>query len=360
MINIQKHNWIGRPIVESVFILGTPFLCCLTLLLIPHSVLYSNYIPEYAWLFLVVFVDVGHVYSTLYRTYVDKPLIYKHKNLFFGLPILLLVISVLLHSISSMLFWRCLAYLAVFHFIRQQYGFFKIYSRKSNESLFKKKLDSFTIYAVTILPIVFWHIDGNRNFNWFIKGDFFSNIYSPILSPIIIGVFWLIVIVYCFSEVHSVLVSKSFNFQKNAIIMGTAMSWYLGIIYFNSDFIFTLLNIVCHGIPYMAIVWIHGKNTKNKKTTPAFLKIIYGRFTLLLFLIPLFVFAYIEEGFWDVLVWKEHNTLFELFYNVRVSLSKNMMNIIVPALTLPQLFHYVIDGFIWKLKNDKFDWSKIL
>lgn len=121
---------------------------------------------------LIVFVDVGHVYSTLYRTYADKSLVLKNKNLFFGLPILLFMCSVLLHSLNPMLFWRALAYLAVYHFIRQQYGFMRIYSRKNTYSRLKQLIDSISIYAVTLLPIVYWHFSDDRHFHWFVSGDF--------------------------------------------------------------------------------------------------------------------------------------------------------------------------------------------
>jgi hypothetical protein len=32
----------------------------------------------------------------------------------------------------------------------------------------------------------------------------------------------------------------------------------------------------------------------------------------------------------------------------------------VPLLSLPQIVHYVLDGFIWKIKKDDFAWSKII
>ncbi len=360
MIKKLQHNWIGKPVMETIGILGIPFLCSLSLFFIPASVLQTEEIPEFMWLFLVVFIDVGHVYSTMYRTYVDKELVTKNKNLFFGLPLLLLVLSILLHSISGLLFWRLLAYMAVYHFIRQQYGFLKIYSRKNNYSKLKQRTDAFTIYAVTILPVLYWHFSNNRNFTWFIKGDFYLMNFDPLISQIIVFVFWLVIALYAISEIKETLSSGKLNVQKNSVVIGTALSWYIGIIYFNSDLVFTFLNVVCHGIPYMALVWIHGKKSNATKEKTGFLKIIYGRFSLVLFLIPLLLFAYIEEGFWDTFVWNEHGAVFFSFKNSSVSLSKTFLNIVVPLLSLPQLFHYVIDGFIWKIRNDKFEWTKIL
>lgn len=358
MIKAQKHNWIGIPRVELPAIILLPFVCCVFIFCLPKSFLQNDILPESAWLFLVVFVDVGHVYSTLYRTYIDKTLILKNKNLFFGLPFLLLVISVMLHTTNPLWFWRALAYLAVYHFIRQQYGFMRIYSRKNTYSSLKNKLDAFCIYAVTVLPVAYWHVSGDRSFHWFVKGDFFAVGYPSLISAVNI-LFWLSLIVYTSSELLLLVRTKEFNFQKNAILYGTALAWYAGIVYFNSDIAFSLLNIICHGIPYMALVWIHGKK-KNGTSSSSFLKRIYGQFSILFFILPLLIFAWLEEGFWDAFVWKEHGTTFPLLNLLRTDVSRVLLNLIVPVLALPQLFHYIIDGFIWKIKTDKFEWSKIL
>lgn len=360
MIAAQKHNWIGKPYTETLFITLLPFLCCLLVFTLPQSLLRNDTLPESAWLFLIVFVDVGHVYSTLYRTYADKSLVLKNKNLFFGLPILLFMCSVLLHSLNPMLFWRALAYLAVYHFIRQQYGFMRIYSRKNTYSRFKQLIDSISIYAVTLLPIVYWHFSDDRRFHWFVSGDFILG-NQPSILIITKYFFWAILAIYTFTELKVTSTTQQINFQKNAILYGTALTWYVGIIYFNSDLVFTLLNVICHGIPYVALVWIHGKK-KNETTSSGnyLIKLIYGQYSLVFFLIPLFLLAWFEEGLWDSFVWKEHDGLFPLLNLLHTELSTSLLNLIVPLLALPQLFHYVIDGFIWKLKSDKFEWTKIL
>jgi hypothetical protein len=192
-----------------------------------------------------------------------------------------------------------------------------------------------------------------------LKGDFIVCTSSSHLPDIIIALFFLAFIVYLISEIQSSVPTKAINFQKNSIVLGTALSWYIGIIYFNSDFVFTFLNVVCHGVPYMTLVWIHGKKTYSKSVSTSFLKLVYGRFSLLIFLLPLVIFAYVEEGFWNAFVWNEHNSVFTMFKGISHTMSKNILNIIVPLLALPQLFHYVIDGFIWKIKHDKFEWTKI-
>jgi hypothetical protein len=112
---------------------------------------------EWLWLFLIVGIDVGHVYSTIYRTYFDKEIIRKNPTLFFLSPVLIYIAGVMLHSVNPILFWRAMAYLAVFHFIRQQYGFLRLYTRNEKQNLLKR-IDSVMIYSSTLYPLLYWHL----------------------------------------------------------------------------------------------------------------------------------------------------------------------------------------------------------
>src|SRR6201999_3294108 len=130
-------------------------------------------LSPWAWLFLIVGVDVAHVYSTLYRTYLDKKMRSERRMLLWTTPLLAWGIGAMLYSLGAMVFWRGLAYLAVFHFVRQQYGFMRIYSRKQKQSRLFNSIDITAIYTATIYPLLYWHFTGShKNFNWFVNGDF--------------------------------------------------------------------------------------------------------------------------------------------------------------------------------------------
>jgi hypothetical protein len=77
----------------------------------------------------------------------------------------------------------------------------------------------------------------------------------------------------------------------------------------------------------------------------------------------LLLLAYLEEGFWNVWVWheKDHAPFFALFHAalVEVSPGSPWLTLIVPVLSVPQITHYVIDGFIWKMRKDEFAWRDI-
>ena len=170
--------------------------------------------------------------------------------------------------------------------------------------------------------------------------------------------YFVIVVTYIIKEIIAWTKEKFINIPKLAIITGTLLSWYFGIVYFNGDMAFTLLNVVSHGIPYMALVWIYGqKNYTKPGKGNRFLQIVFSRYGIVLFLGFIFLFAFIEEGLWDMAVWQEHKTIFGTTRLPSISLNEKLLAFIVPLLALPQITHYILDGFIWRIRQDEFKWN---
>jgi hypothetical protein len=122
-------------------------------------------------------------------------------------------------------------------------------------------------------------------------------------------------------------------------MLGTYLSWYFGIVYFDNDLIFTLLNIISHGIPYMALVYINQKTENHWNVLPK-LSTLKG------FVVFVFIFIFLagfEEFLWEILVWNENISVFE-----NASRFEKWHILIVPLLMVPQFTHYVLDGIIWK------------
>jgi hypothetical protein len=164
---------------------------------------------------------------------------------------------------------------------------------------------------------------------------------------------------YLIKEIVLIYKTGNFNIPRNAVILGTVLSWYFGIVYFNGDMSFTLLNVVSHGVPYMALVWMYGRRTVQKapKASNKLMQYVFSRYGILLFLAIIFFFAFIEEGLWDMTLWKDHKQVFSIFHWVDVQFSKEWLQLMVPLLALPQVTHYIVDGFIWRIKKDELKWS---
>jgi hypothetical protein len=350
---MKKQPWIHSPVTDGLFILAPPFACLLLVALLPQVFANGAAVSEWWWLALVLCIDVAHVYSTLYRTYFHRPTFEQQRSLLLLLPVMAFAGSVLLYSLSPILFWKLLAYLAVFHFVRQQYGFMRIYARQEPYNKWYRRIDSLAIYTATLYPILYWHLHAPRQYDWFTEYDFFT-FQSPLLAQAAWVWYGCCIVAYLIKEAVFAYRHGYCNLPRNALVAGTFLSWYMGIVHFNGDLVFTLLNVVSHGVPYMALVWAYGKKQAATGGTDAYqpwAARLFRRYGAWLFVGSLLLLALAEEGAWDVLVWHEHDGVFAWLKGLRTELGREGMRLVVPLLTLPQLTHYLIDGFIWKLSK---------
>jgi hypothetical protein len=334
----MQQPWIHKAKTDSIFILSPSFLVVIVVFLFQKQLqqIETKY-SFYTWLFLIVFIDVAHVYATLFKTYFVASEFQKRKKLLIGLPIVCFLIGIVLFSFGSKVFWSTMAYIAVFHFIRQQYGFMRLYAR--NESKKWAWIDNLIIYTATIYPMLYWFLSSPREFNWFVENEFL-HFESPFLIMVLSWIYGCILLFYVLRTSYFGIKNKYINIPKNAILLGTILSWFFGIVYFNNDLIFTLLNVVSHGIPYIALIYLNEIDKKPSKELHSLYHFKHFK-GLLLFLFVLLLIAFSEEYLWEILVWKEQlSGTTEDF--------SNWYFLIVPLLTVPQFTHYLLDGFIWK------------
>lgn len=308
------------------------------------------------WFIFVVCIDVAHVYSTLFRTYFSPSALNERKNLFVLIPVAVWACGVVFYSIYDRLFWSTLAYLAVFHFVRQQYGFLRLYSRHEERTVRSRTIDAATIYVATLYPMIYWHSNLPRNFQWFIEGDFFFSL-PPSFEKASFALYIAILSAFVAKEFVFSVQTRSVNSPKLLIVAGTIISWYVGIVAFNGDLIFTITNVVAHGIPYLALVW--GLDSKEN-IQHSFTKVFRFPLGVLTFLGILIAFAYFEEALWASLVWREHLSVFGGLENLPQIKDHSTLALLVPLLALPQATHYVLDGFIWKIRSQPMEWQKLL
>lgn len=366
--SIKGHAqpWLNSAAWDTALILAPAFVSSLVVIAFRDRLENNHNLPLWAWVCFVLMIDVAHVYATLFRTYFDEKAFSKNRTLLTAIPAACWIVGCLLHSIHGLLFWAALAYLAVFHFIRQQFGFVALYSRKEPEGFAKFKwLDSASVYVATIYPLLYWHANLPRNFNWFVEGDFFESM-PAVIADIALVVYAAVAILYIAKELFLWRSTGYLNVPKNLVITGTALSWWVGIVMLNSDMAFTITNVVTHGLPYMALVWLYHRHKSGSAKTAAQATSWADRmktardFTLTfapLFLAFLILLAYLEEGLWAGFIWREHLSVFPIFAKLPIISDPTFLSILVPLLSLPQSTHYVLDGFIWRVKDRDSAWS---
>ena len=345
VMSARPQPWIQSGPIDSAFILAPAFVATTAALVIIATGHGTADVSLWAWAALVIGVDVAHVYSTIYRTYCDAEERVRLAGWLIATPLATWLIGVLLYSVSAALFWCVLAYTAVFHFVRQQYGFVMLYARGEEAPRLCRRLDQVAIYGATLFPLLYWHTHLSKPFVWFVAGDFIAlpaRLWT-LAWPLYIALFTL----YMIKETWLACKVRRVNMPRNAIVFGTALSWYVGIVIARGDLVFTLTNVVAHGIPYMALtcVFANHRDRRSRRTISWFVpKLLPWAIALLV------VLAFAEEGLWDGLVWREHLSLFPGFRALPGIESVSLLSLIVPLLAVPQMTHYIIDAVIWRLR----------
>ncbi len=301
--------------------------------------------PLLAWLLLVVCVDVAHVWATLYRVYFDPVELARRPLLYAAAPLLGYAGGVALHSVSSALFWRALAYVAVLHFVRQQAGWMALYARRSGESKAMARLDAAAVYAATLGPLVWWHAHLPRPFWWFVEHDFAAGLPQWVGTAALVAHAGVL-LTWAGAQVARRLRGGRLHPGKAALLLATWLVWFCGIVLARDDFSFTVSNVLLHGVPYFALLYRYARGRNEEggyRLGATLLKVGVPGFLSVLLLL-----AFAEEALWDKLVWHERATLF----GAGTALPEALLALVVPLLALPQVTHYILDGFVWRSREN--------
>lgn len=340
--------WIYSPRFDLAAIIGPPVAITAVVLLFGSRLAAVADTPVWLWVLLVLGIDVAHVYSSLFRTYLDRDEFRRRRTLYLVVPALSWLVGVAIYArLGPTFFWSCVAYFAIYHFVRQQYGFMMLYRRGESRAGWDYRIDQAAIYLATVYPLVYWHTYG-RNFQWFSEFE--------VVRISWVGPEWVCRAAYV-AVLTAFIVKETIRWRKDGrvnagkvlLLLATAAAWGTGIIVFNGDLTFTLVNIVSHGIPYMALVWIY---QRRKRDQAAHAENRLLRFFQLkyvpLYVLGLMALAYLEEGVWDWFVWQEHANLFGPVF---IPASGLALTLLVPLLTMPQVTHYVLDAYIWRVNK---------
>lgn len=302
------------------------------------------------WIVGVLAVDVAHVWASLYRTYLDPEARRIHGRRLLWAPLLCGWLGFLLHLESPLLFWSVLAYIAIFHFIKQHIGFALLYVRGGGESVLDRKLVQAAIWAGTAGPVIWWHAHLPTTFAWFQPGDLLGGL------PVGVGTLALALEVPIWALFLGRRAWLRGRGRGSAMVtwlaVVPAINWHLGIVIFDDDRIFTITNVFLHGIPYLALVWIAGGRARVQAGLRGLVRRDLGLgWVLLAFYGLVLALAVTEEALWDRLVWHDHPQFFGASA-LDPTASNLFTAAVVALLTVPQATHYLLDRWIWRAGPD--------
>ena len=342
--SLAKPNyWLFSCSIDLSVFLGSAVASLLLLAIGWQTGLLEGDSPDWTWISAVLLIDVAHVWSTSFRVYFDTAEFKRRFWLYLLVPVFGYTVGVALYSEGPLLFWKVLAVVAVFHFVRQQYGWVNLYRRRLGETDgWTWWVDAAAVYLATLYPLAYWMTQLPRNFDWFVANDFVS--LPALVETILFPIYALALAAYLGKSVYQYFTDGFVNIGKDIVVVTTAVCWYVGIVFFNSDFAFTVTNVIIHGVPYFALIYVYAR--MRRETGGRVYKTLSSNW--LVFLATLWALAYVEELFWHRGVWHERQWLFGGDWNWGTTLK----TLLVPLLAVPQITHYVLDGFIWRRKGN--------
>jgi hypothetical protein len=344
-------SWIVSPRFDLT-LLAVPAVATALALLAPGP---AGPLPLWAFLLLVVAFDVAHVWSTLYVSYLDREA-FARRRLLFLLPIpLALLGSYRLHAHSPVLFWSLLAYVAIHHFASQQWGFIALYKlRAQDRDPFDRYLDKWTLWVGALGPVLWWH-SSTRRFDWFGHGEEFLIALDPALQVDIAAVMLAFAALW--------LARQAVHLRRGTLVPGKVLwmvaawlSWSLGIGLAEHPLVSLAAINLLHGIPFLGLVWFRcnrrWEGRAGESHSPLLARLSQRR-ALWAFYGLVLLLALLEEGLWDGALWGVH--LHALTGVAPLALGDDARSLLVAALATPQIVHYYLDAWLWKLDGSNPD-----
>ncbi|MCC7541424.1 MAG: hypothetical protein IT379_34725 [Deltaproteobacteria bacterium] len=340
--------WLFSPGIDLLCFLGSAVLSFALLGVGIGTGQARGATPDVLWLATVLAIDVAHVWGSLYRVYFDGDEVRRRPGLYVGAPIFLYLAGIALHAAGARVFWGVLAYLAVFHFVRQQYGWVAWYrTRAGEQGRLDRVLDTTIVYAATVFPILWWHGALPRRFFWLMPGDFLASggvvAACGTLAAWLHPVHWALLALFVGRQLWLLATRQPVNAGKVVVVLTTWALWYVGIVVCDGDYAFTVTNVVAHGIPYLALTWRYARGRADEGSSTVAARLARGGLAVVAG--SLVAFAFVEEMAWDRLVWHERDWLFPL---PEVALGAWATTLVVPLLALPQATHYLLDAWVWR------------
>lgn len=309
-------------------------------------------IEEPLWVYMLAFVafDVAHVWATAYLTYLDKKRFSRRRALYtWPIPIGFLA-AFILHVSSPTAYWTLLSYFAIFHFAKQQYGFVAIYKALHRErSRLDYWLDKTTLWVGALGPVLLWHAAPHGQFEWFGSGEDFLIRLPPAWSSALQMGMILVAVTWSVRQVWLWRTAGHWNPGKTMWMVASWASWLLGVKYSQHLLVSAAYINFIHGLPFLILVYrrlASQRGTTALEGAPlvAWLSAPGRGWAFYAFV---FGIGLIEEIFWDGMVWQTYMPT--LFTFAPAPTTGWQLSFWIALLSTPQIVHYFLDGFLWKM-----------
>lgn len=330
----------------SIFSKRTDFYLFLVLPMVLIALLFLNLQVSITVALALILIDQLHVYFTYIQSDFWQRITRDPKQLFIAggicaLAMLATYAAFIKYDLIGI--FMVVKYLTIFHFCRQQYGWLRIIQTKMQMPKIPAKISEVALQIFCLAPILIGHSEAYY-FTWF---PGVPNLFSipDFIAGWILFLYVAACLLYFLFELHGHLKNQiPVNLTRLSILLFTFFSWnfvILGRPELSYSRIFLLAGH--HVLSYIFLVYFFNtSNLKQKK----------GRFlrnSLIVTVLFLVIIALRNsiKGMPDISLKDLSMTFSEESYRI--------FYFMIPFLWMLTVFHFILDGFIWKkaLSQDK-------
>lgn len=345
------HSWYG----DFLAFFTVPFLFITLAFFHLPPFRESDQILLQKCIYIVLFIDWAHIFAQYHRIY-SNPLEPQKYRWIYPLSYILLipVVSVLVQTAGFRRIDFILVYFVIFHFIKQHYGFLKIYSKTDgSKSRLEGMTESLLFYLTMVTPVLVWHVKGlDYQYKWvsiFYKSPLFSY-----LLPVAAGLYLLTLCLYVVHEWNRSRRNGFFNLPKNLALLVGACSWGAASLLPQATSLIIFTVTFTHDISYMFIVWFTGRRDEKILRNEvrwiswySFPGLLFF-FGVLIVLSDVLICIHLEMTYdhnWNYWIWGRTFNFLDRAEGWWLSFAWSIF-------FATQAHHYFIDRFLWKKEKD--------
>lgn len=224
----------------------------------------TDSVPRWAWVPLVLCVDVAHVWATIFRTYLDRRELLRRPRLYMGVPVGVFAGAFALHHVGgSRCFWTANSYIAIHHFVKQDLGLLFLFIARFGQRLSKRRpqlpnqtrgptlalalaltptppptppsiltrqlqREKAALYLGALCPLLLWHAEPPNAFHWFRANERFVFTLPAACLPLVKALYVATALGYVATEAAQWHRGEPPNLGKLYIMTAAWVTWLVG------------------------------------------------------------------------------------------------------------------------------------
>lgn len=304
-----------------------------------------------AW---IIVIDWGHIFAQWFRIY-SNPVESRSLKWIYPLSYLALipVLAVIVHYSGRVPVETFLIYYVIYHFIKQHYGYTRIYSKIDGpKSKYESWIEAIAIHTSMITPVLYWHLHfPTEKFLWkmhFIKSDF-----SEFLFYTSASIYLISFIIYGFHEVKRSLRNGYVNWAKNLAFFSAALGWGVISILSDSAWLIFFTVVLTHDVSYTCFVWLIGRRDQERVNKKIPWRSWFSVPGFLIYVLVLIIISQVILVVHHRLVGHHApNTLYGNLFDGIPYVAGWVESFGIALFFATQGHHYFIDKYLWKKEKD--------